>query len=266
MTFLSANGLNIWSEQAGDGPRLLAINGTGADLRRKPSLLDTPLVQHFTVAAYDQRGLGRSDKPDGPYSMADYADDAAGVMDALGWETAHVMGVSFGGMTALEFACRHPDRIDKLVLCCTSAGGAGGASYPLHEFAGLPRDEMMKRMIPIMDRRYDDAWAAANPAAYQAMIAMLGGEDPYADEPRRALGARLQLEARAGHDVWDRLSSIPADTLICAGRHDGQAPPENQHALQSRILGAALRFFEGGHLFLQQDPQAYRAITAFLAD
>ena len=263
MTFLTANGLSFWVERSGEGPPLLSISGTGGDLRQRALMPPNPLTEGFTVVAYDQRGLGRSEKPDGPYAMADYANDAAGLLDALGLPKAHVMGVSFGGMVALELACRHPGRIDKLVLCCTSAGGAGGSSHPLHEMVGLAPAERAARMIPILDRRHDEAWASSRPDAHAALVRMMT-EDPFVGEPRRALGARLQLEARAGHDVWDRLSGIEAETLICAGRYDGQAPPENQHALAGRIPRARLLFFEGGHLFLLEDPAAYSEIAAFL--
>lgn len=263
MAYLHINGLNIWSERRGDGAPLLFITGSGGDLRRKPSAMDGPLAREFDMVAYDQRGLGQTDKPDGPYSMADYAEDAAGVLEELDWASASVIGVSFGGMVAQELAVRHPGRIRKLVLCCTSPGGAGGASYPLHTLIGMNREAEARKMIPISDTRHDAAWQAAHPEAFQTMLDMRMA-DPWADEPRRAMGAELQLLARKDHDVWDRLPSITAPTLICAGRYDGIATPANQEAMASRIPGAQLRFFEGGHLFMLQDRAAFPAIAEFL--
>lgn len=263
MTFLTVNGLRLWCERAGEGAPLLLISGTGGDLRRKPSVIDGPLTRHFDVVAYDQRGLGQSDKPDGPYSMADYAADAIGVMDALGWARARIVGISFGGMVAQELAVTWPDRVERLVLCCTSPGGEGGASYPLHELIGLSPEARARHMVPISHRLRDAAWRADNPEAYEAMVAY-AANDPFADEPRRELGARLQLEARAGHDVWDRLAAITAPTLICAGRHDGLARPETQENMASRIPGAELAFFDGGHLFLLEDRSAFPRIIEFL--
>ena len=93
MPFTHARDLDIYYELAGEGPRLLYISGTGGDLRSKPNHMDGPLTQRFTVLAYDQRGLGQTSKPDAPYTMADYGDDAAALMDALGWDGAMVMGV-----------------------------------------------------------------------------------------------------------------------------------------------------------------------------
>lgn len=263
MSFITANGLRIWTERKGEGPPLLVISGTGNDLRRKPNVLDGPLARHFEVAAYDQRGLGQSDKPDGPYTMADYADDAAAVLDALDWQAAHVVGISFGGMVAQEFAVRHPARLRRLVLCCTSPGGEGGASWPLHDLIGMAPEARARHMIPISNRRHDAAWQAANAQAYEAMVA-ISATDPWAGEPRRAIGAELQLRARAGHDVWDRLPTVSAPTLICGGRDDGIATPEAQQAMAGRIPGARLWLFDGGHMFLLEDRAAFPAIIEFL--
>ena len=106
-------------DRGDDAPRLAYISGTGGDLRRRPGPFDAPLVEHFDMLAYDQRGLGRSAKPDRTCTMADYADDAAALM-----------AVSFGGMVAQELALCHPGRVGRVVLCCTSSGGAGGSSSP----------------------------------------------------------------------------------------------------------------------------------------
>src|SRR5579859_6263573 len=104
MPFTTANGLKLYHERAGQGPPLLFISGTGGDLRNKPNVFDGPLAKAFEVLAYDQRGLGRSAKPDLPYTMADYADDAAALLEHVGWAGARVVGVSFGGMVAQELA------------------------------------------------------------------------------------------------------------------------------------------------------------------
>ena len=104
MPFAKIDDIQLYFEQSispnTDAPRLLFVGGTGGDLRIKPNIFDSALAQHFHLLAYDQRGLGQSDIPDGPYTMEQYADDASQLLTAVGWENAHVYGVSFGGMVA----------------------------------------------------------------------------------------------------------------------------------------------------------------------
>ncbi|MBU1378358.1 MAG: alpha/beta hydrolase [Alphaproteobacteria bacterium] len=257
------NGLTFHFERAGSGPPLLFISGTGGDLRTQPNVFASPLARTFDLLAYDQRGLGRTDKPDVPYSMADYADDAAALLDHVGWDEALVMGASFGGMVAQELALRHPARVKRLVLACTSPGGEGGASFPFHDIEHLKGEDRARHMIPISDVRRDAAWAATHPADYEKLVE-LGSADPFAGEPGRAEGAHRQLEARRDHDTWDRLPQIACPTLIAAGRYDGIALPSAQEKMAARIPGAALQWFEGGHLFMLQDRAAYPAMIAFL--
>ncbi len=257
--------ISLYYEEGGNGERLLFISGTGSDLRRKPSPFDWPLISQFSLLAYDQRGLGQTSIPDGPYSMEQYAHDAAGLLDAVGWDSCVVLGVSFGGMVAQEFAIRHGERVKRLVLACTSPGGAGGSSYPLHLLPELPEDERLARQISIMDTRWDAEWQQAHSAEVGVIRTMLA-ENPMTKDPHSdaAGGARRQLEARSRHDAWDRLSSITCPSLVCGGLYDGIAAPENSEHLAERIPNAELAMFEGGHMFLVQDPTAFGRIVAFL--
>ncbi len=257
-----ANGVSLYYELAGAGKRLLFISGTGADLRRSPRLTDGPHFTEFELLQYDQRGLGRSGVPTGPYTMADYGNDAAALLDAVGWEDAAVLGVSFGGMVAQELAIRHPARVRRLVLACTSAGGAGGASYPLHELVGLEPEAVLERRLSLIDTRWDAAWREANPKMV-AMIADGFGVGRSAEGPGE--GPLLQLEARRHHDTAGRLGQIGCPTLVCGGRYDGIAPPANSEFLAGAISGARLEMFDGGHVFFLQDPTALPSIRHFLS-
>jgi 3-oxoadipate enol-lactonase len=259
--FARANGVALYYELAGAGERLLFISGTGADLRRSPRLTDGPGFEAFELLQYDQRGLGQSAVPPGPYSMAAYADDAAALLDAVGWEACLVLGVSFGGMVAQELAIRHPSRVRRLVLACTSAGGAGGASYPLHELVGLDASEAVDMRLQLLDTRWDAAWRADNPemVAMMAEGLQLGGQDGGPGQ-----GPLLQLEARRHHDTSVRLGRIACPTLVCGGRYDGLAPPPNSEYLAAHIPGAELALFDGGHIFFLQDPAALPAMLDFL--
>jgi 3-oxoadipate enol-lactonase len=264
---LNIGAVDIYYEFGGrvEGDRVLFISGTGGDLRVRPGPFQSPLAARFQLLAYDQRGLGQSSVPPGPYTMADYADDAAGLLEALGWEETAVVGVSFGGMVAQELALRHPGRVRRLVLACTSPGGGGGSSYPLHELAALSVEERIVRSIELSDRRMDEAWRSAHPAEWERAVAMAMARTTVgAGEPDRALGAGLQLQARRGHDAWDRLGAVSCPTLVCGGRYDGIARPENLERLAKAIPGASLEMFEGGNLFLLQDRHAYEAVVSFL--
>lgn len=261
MPVAEANGIRIYYEVQGRGPRLLFISGTGGDLRVRPNVLDGPLCESFEVLTYDQRGLGQTDKPRAEYRMADYADDAAALLDALGWDTVPVMGVSFGGMVAQELALRRPERVQCLVLACTSAGGEGGASFPLHELEDLEPAARAARHLALADARRDEAWRAANPDKWQSLMELsLAGRRPDRDSD----GAVRQLRARAEHDTWERLPDLAMPVLLAGGRYDGIAPVANMEALNARIPGSELMFFEGGHLFLVQDKSAYPDIIQWL--
>jgi 3-oxoadipate enol-lactonase len=263
MPYVNVRDITIYFDRSGVGAPLLAISGSRGDLRRRPNLLESPLATAFDVVAYDQRGLGRTSKPDHPYSMSDYADDAAALMDAIGWDRAKVMGVSFGGMVALELALRHPDRVERLALCCTSPGGDGGASYPIHSLQELPPDERARIMIGVSDTRNDEAWAANNPERMQALLSTFK-DDPFADEPGHQTGIERLLQARREHDTWESLIQIHCPVLICGGRYDGIALPASQERMRNRIKRSSLRMFDGGHYFLWQDASAFPDIVRFL--
>ena len=256
--------IEIYYEVKGRGPKVLFIDGTGADLRDKPTIFESPLTDHFTVLAYDQRGLGQTDKPDMPYTMADYADDAYELVKSIGWSRSHVMGVSFGGMVAQEYALRHPDAVDRLVLACTSSGGKGGASYPIHNLPADPR-ERASVLITIFDNRMGEKWKMSNPEKYEETLVEWMAPSPFSDEPGREMGARRQVEARRYHDTYERLPQLRMPVYICGGRYDGLSPPVNLEALHRQIRGSSLDFFEGGHMFIRQDPMAFAKIIEFLS-
>ena len=261
MPFLELNGLDLYYERHGSGPPLLNISGSGGDLRRsRPDR--SPLNKAFDVVHYDQRGLGQTSKPAGPYSMADYADDAVAVMEAMGWESANVVGTSFGGMVALNMAIHHSERIDKMVLNCTSPGGLL-PSFQLHELEKLDAEASIELRLGLLDSRWNPAADDPIPGLgmfYDAMIERMRVEP----DPETKRGALLQLEARAGHDVSRKLHHITAETLVCAGEYDDQAPVQNSMALVDGIANARLKVFQGGHLFLIQDRSAFRYIIDFL--
>ena len=263
MSQAHVNGIDLYYERGGAGPRVLFLNGSGATLEQMTPLLGV-LRSRFDLLAHDQRGLGRTEVPEGSYSMADYAQDAIALLDEVGWESCRVVGISFGGMVAQELAATAPERVERLALLCTSPGGADHASYPLHELAALREDERLRVQLEIMDTRFDAAWLAEHPTDRAFVEATAERwRTPKSDEQRR--GEREQLLARRDHDVVDRLGRITAPTLVAAGRFDGIAPPANSEVIAASVPNAELRVYEGGHLFIVQDARALPEIMDFLA-
>jgi 3-oxoadipate enol-lactonase len=254
--------VHLYYEVTGEGTPVLFFNGSGATLKTS-ALLISALAQHCQVLAHDQRGLGRTSIPEGPYTMAQYARDAVALLDEVGWEKCAVVGISFGGMVAQEFAATWPERVSKLVLMCTSAGGDAGSSYPLHELGSLPIDERNARIVELTDTRFTPEWLATHPKDAQ-MMSMRAEQAKVAKSDEVLRGERLQLHARIGHDVADRLHRITAPTLVTAGQFDGIAPVTNSQEIVARIPQAELRVYQGGHLFTAQDPQALVDISQFL--
>jgi pimeloyl-ACP methyl ester carboxylesterase len=255
------NGVELYWEHRGSGPRLLFCNGSGTTLQVVRPLLDA-VAASFDLLAWDYRGLGRSGPLTGPYNMADLAADAAGLLEIAGWDACRVLGVSFGGMVAQEFAVTNPERVERLALACTSAGGGGGSSYPLQNLQGLPPRERPAAELKLADSRWDEGWLEGHPAD-RAMAELLTTAHDRQD-PAAAPAYQAQLEARAGHDVWARLDAIACPTLVGFGNYDGIAPARNGIAIASRIDGTELRGYEGGHLFLFQDPAALPEFEEFL--
>jgi 3-oxoadipate enol-lactonase len=265
MPYTSSADIRIHYQRKGTGCPVLFLGGVGGDLRSTPNIFDSVLADRFDILAFDQRGTGLTDKPDVAYTMALYAQDAEAVMDAVDWGSAHVVGVSFGGMVAQELVLRSPRRVRSLVLCCSTAGGAGGSSYPIHELSGLAPAERSRKMLAIGDSRYNEAWQATHAEETARMLEEAAANaSPFLKEPGGIIGITRQMEARSHHDCYDRLPSIRVPALVCGGNYDEQARPEAVSKLHGRIAGAELRFFEGGHRFLSQDPEAYKVIAEFL--
>lgn len=254
MERIEVEGIELAVERRGEGRPLLFLNGSGATLAAT-GMLRAPFEAVCEVVSFDARGIGQSSIPDVPFTMADCARDALAVMDHVGWDRCAVVGISFGGMVALELAVTATDRVERLALLCTSAGGAGGSSFPLHD---TPPTET------VLDTRFTPEWLAGHPGD-AALVRILAQrrDEPKGDEARR--GERMQLEARRHHDVWDRLDRITAPTLVAGGRFDGLAPFANSEAIAARVPGAELRAYDGGHAFFVQDPQAFPDVVAFLA-
>lgn len=259
MAFIEVGDLTMYYELHGEGPPLLHISGSGGDLRTTAPGAHG-LNADFQGLHYDQRGLGQTSAGDHPPTMADFADDAAALCSALGWDRCHVMGTSFGGMVAQHVAIRHPGLVDKLVLNCTSPGG-DAPSYPLHELQELSPDGRADVWMPILDTRYVPGEDIPGLGGFTKMMR----EGVAADRSAASqAGFSAQLEARRHHDANPGLPGISSPTLVCAGRYDGIAPVDNSERIVAAIPNATLDIFEGGHVFMLQDPRAVERTREFL--
>jgi 3-oxoadipate enol-lactonase len=252
MPVLKAGEIEIGYERSGQGPPLLLIMGMSGTLMHWGEPLLSLLGEHFETIVYDHRGVGGSTKVSQPFTIAELADDAAALMSALELETAHVMGISMGGMVAQELALRHPERLRSLVLGCTYAGGEGGA---------LAGEETMRRLAEAMasgDR------ARVIRTAWEANVSARFADDPawgsfFEIGSANAVSVAVimeQIRAIAEHDTSRRLGEITAPTLVVHGTEDEMLPVANAYAIAERIPGARLEIFDGvGHLFFWEEPE-----------
>jgi 3-oxoadipate enol-lactonase len=253
--------LRLFYERAGSGPAVVLVSGLGGDhfLWRHQI---PHLAARFDVIAPDTRGAGQSSAPDEPYSIAMFADDLAGLLDALGLARAHVVGASMGGFIAQEFALRHPERLDRLVLCCTSPGGPQSVPIPpetvavLAQRTGDPRVDL-ERFLAYSTSEF---YRTAHPDDIEAHIAWRVAH------PQPVYAYHRQLAAAASHDAADRLREIQAPTLICHGTADRIVPSANARILAERIPQSRLHLFEdGSHQFFWEQADVFnRLVIEFL--
>jgi 3-oxoadipate enol-lactonase len=246
-----ASGVLIAWERRGSGPPLLLIHGLGYARWGWEPVVDE-LADAHELLLFDNRGIGESEAPLGPYSASAMAEDAVAVLDAAGVERAHVLGTSLGGMVALQIALDWPDRVDRLVLACTTPGSDSAAPMPeqtvrlIQESPSLPREVAMRRGV-------ENALA---PGADQGMIDRIMEHRVATAQP---LGAWLaQAAAGMTFDVWDRVCEIGAPTLVLTGDLDVVVDPRNSELLAASIPGARLELFPGtGHLFFWEQPERF---------
>jgi len=256
--------VNIYYESHGDGEPILLIQGYGQYSGHWATMIPA-LSPEYRVIVFDNRGTGRSDKPDIPYTMKTMADDAKGVLDAVGIGAAHVFGVSMGGMIAQEFAINYPDRLISLILGCTQCGGTKTVLPTPEALAFLLSAEMLK--LPVEDRARETTiwlWTQKfidkNPEAVELYVEITS---KYPTPPH---GFARQAQAIMTHDTYERLSQITAPTLVIVGDADKIIPAENSRILASRIPNAELVVLENaGHgFFVEVEAESNRAILDFL--
>jgi pimeloyl-ACP methyl ester carboxylesterase len=259
MAFVENQGARIYWDEQGQGEAVLLIMGLAYPsqmwYRTQPLL-----ASRYRTLALDNRGIGQSDVPPGPYPIALMASDAAAVLDAAGIESAHVFGVSMGGMVAQEFALQYPKRVQSLILGCTAAGGPAAVRAEPEAIQMLMRRE---KMSP------EQAAEAAVPFIYDPATARaridedLAIRRPWFPSPA---GYAAQLQGILGWESYSRINQIVAPTLVIHGEADRLVPPGNAKLIAERIPGAKLVMIpHASHLFLtDQTEVSHHAILQFL--
>src|SRR5258708_29746341 len=240
-------------ERGGEGPPLLLIMGmSGTALHWGEELLED-LRRDFDVIAFDNRGVGARTRLDGEVTIREMADDAAALLGALEIDSAHVMGISMGGMIAQELALAHPELVRTLTLGCTYCGGEGSA-VTSQETIALLGEAMMSgdraRAVRTGSEVNVSAPFAADEDAWMAFAAIA---------ERRAVAVTVgiaQMQAIAGHDTSARLPSLRMPTLMIRGTEDRMLPVSNGHMIAELIPEARLEILAGvGHRFFWAQPQ-----------
>ena len=251
MPYVKVGDINMYYEIIGEGEPLLLIMGLGADISRWHNIIPV-LSKEYAVIAFDNRGVGMTDKPDIPYTMEMMADDTAGLLDSLGIASAHTFGISLGGMIGINYTLRHPDKIRSLILGCTRCGGTqsiedttGGRDALNPELIEvLSVEERARALLPFL---WSKEFIENNPETVEEHIAIAK------EHPIDPSGYRHQMEAAGTHDTYDRLPEIKLPTLVIAGTADRLIPFENSQIIASRIPGAELVLLEGkGHGFYSE--------------
>jgi 3-oxoadipate enol-lactonase len=228
MPTVTVNDISMYYELHGQGEPLVLITGLGNDVTQYEHVI-REFRQRYQVLAFDNRGAGRTDKPEAPYTIGQMADDAAALMGALGIWQSHIVGVSMGGRVALALALQHPGRVKSLVLASTFA-----------------------RQIMVSES------GKASP-----MPQYREGVSQY-QQPRYAFDR--QLVASRSYDCSDRLGEITVPTLILHGRDDRLVPARLAGELHAGITGSKMITFASGHLFFMTMPEHfYRAVSDFLS-
>jgi len=260
MSYAQTNGINLYYELHGRGEPLVLIPGLGYGGWMWHRMIPG-LAEHYQVISIDNRGVGQSDKPPGPYTAQMLAADVVGLLDALGLPKAHVMGHSMGGFIAQALALDYPDRVDKLILSATNFGGprhvpiSAEAMAVLTDLAGDPI-ERLRRGIAVSCA---PGFIEGNPEFVEQWIShrIAHSIDPAGYQAQLAIGMGLISEAAA---FEHRLAAVTAPTLILFGAEDKVVPPGNAPLLAARIPGAQVEILpNAGHFFPFETPDAANA-------
>jgi 3-oxoadipate enol-lactonase len=256
--------VHIAWERRGSGPPLVLVHGLGYARWGWEPVVDG-LADRFEVILFDNRGVGESDVPPGPYTTSLLAEDVAAVMDEADIARAHVLGTSLGGMVAQELALTRPERVDRLVLACTTPGGAGAFPLPegtLRLMAQAPTLEPAVALRRFIENALAPTTVEERPELVERILAhrLAAPQDP--------AGWAAQAAAGMTFDRFADVGRIGATTLVQHGTEDRVVDVRNAGLLGERLPNARVELFEGtGHLYFWEQPQRFvSSVTSFLEE
>ena len=253
MPEVNVNDINIYYEIHGNGYPFLLLRGLSSDVYRWPPDFIKELSKHFMIILFDNRGAGRTDKPDIEYSIKMMAEDTIGLMKALNIEKAHILGYSMGGMITQEIVLNYPEKVKKIILCSTDCGGPNG----------IPASEEVRTLLKINREGLSGEDLVRNWIILYFVESFIQNRPDEVDEYiRRSLLApipphsyRRQLNALNKFNSYERLKNIKTPTLILSGKEDILVLPENSKILAENIVGAKLVLFDNlGHGLFTPNP------------
>jgi len=257
----AADGTRIAYEVTGreDGEPLVLVQGLGAD--RRGWLRQRSLGAHHRLLLVDNRGVGASDRPPGPYDLATMADDVVSVLDHAGWDSAHVMGASMGGVITQILAVLHPERTRSVVLACTACRNPTWRRELLTEWKQVALSEGMASFA-----RRNAKWLVGPRSVrrFWPVLNLLGGiamnEDPH------AFAAQVDAILGADESLRDELATIAVPTLVLVGSQDVLTPMADAEELAELIPASTLAVVRGGaHGFMFEHARVFNAtVRAFL--
>lgn len=262
-----SNGIELYYEIHGSGKPLILIAGLGYSHWQWYKMVPL-LAEHFQVITFDNRGVGQSEKPAGPYTAQLLAQDTVGLLDELHIEKAIIAGHSMGGFVAQAIALDFPQRVEKLILCSTNFGGPNHVPVTpeaMKVLTDVSSDPLTRFKNGLAVSTAPD-WSEKNPEMIEEWVKwrVANPIEPAPYQAQLAIGLGLLPEAAA---FENKLSRINIPTLILFGAHDKVVPPANADLLAQKITDSlVLTFPDAGHFFPIEIPEAAsRAITDFAA-
>jgi 3-oxoadipate enol-lactonase len=250
---VGVGGTELYYERAGNGEPLLLIQGMSGTHRSWGQPFLSQLEPNFDCVVFDNRGIALSGAVTDPFTIAEMAADAAGLLEALEIESAHVLGISMGGMIAQELALAHPDRLRSLTLGCTYCGGPGSYLMDPADFKGMVEamaSGSQERVFRAMWELNLSPGFRAEESGYAEFTAMAKAM------PVPPQTVQLQLQAIAAHDTSARLGELSTPTLLIHGSADRVLPVANGPLIASLLPAARLELLEDvGHMFWWEQPE-----------